>query len=74
MKIKKKKLYKSHGTGFQYVNKLRKIGAYVIIEDNVRIFHPENINIGSNVYIGHNSILKGYYNGIMSIGRDTWIG
>ncbi|MCM8829077.1 MAG: acyltransferase, partial [Candidatus Omnitrophica bacterium] len=40
----------------------------------VLVFHPENIKIGNNVYIGHNTILKGYYKNSMDIGDNTWIG
>jgi acetyltransferase-like isoleucine patch superfamily enzyme len=46
----------------------------VIFEANVLVFHPENIEIGNNVYIGHNTILKGYYKNTMNIGDGTWIG
>ncbi len=45
-----------------------------MIEDGVRIFHPENIYIGDNVYIGHDTILKGYYKDILQIGSNSWIG
>jgi acetyltransferase-like isoleucine patch superfamily enzyme len=38
------------------------------------VFHPENIELGNNIYIGHNSILKGYYKNVLSIGDNTWIG
>jgi acetyltransferase-like isoleucine patch superfamily enzyme len=38
------------------------------------VFHPENIRLGDNVYVGHQTILKGYYLNTMSIGDETWIG
>ena len=38
------------------------------------VFHPEKIELGINIYIGHNTILKGYYKGQMKIGDGTWIG
>lgn len=38
------------------------------------VFHPENIEIGDNVYVGHQAILKGYYNNEMTIGAGSWIG
>lgn len=68
------KLWKSEGSGEPNKSKLRKCGENVIIEDGVRIFHPENIEIGNNVYIGHDTILKGYYNSVLKIGSNTWIG
>lgn len=68
------KLYKSHGSGTFKKEDFKKLGKNVIFEDNVLVFHPENIEIGNNVYIGHNTILKGYYKNTMNIGDDTWIG
>lgn len=68
------KLWKSEGAGTNDENKLSKCGKNVIIEDGVRIFYPENIEIGDNVYIGHDTILKGYYNSKLIIGSNTWIG
>lgn len=68
------KLYRSEGDGKPDIGRLRKVGSNVIIEDGVRIFHPENIELGDNVYIGHDTILKGYYNSDIIIGNNVWIG
>lgn len=68
------KIYKSHGTGKFSRKSFRKIGKNVTFEKGVLVFHPENIEIGSNVYIGHNVFLKGYYKNLMTIGNNTWIG
>lgn len=71
------KKFKSHGNGhYPRVAKLlfQKIGKDVIFERDVLIFHPENIIIGNNVYIGHRTILKAYYENKMIIGNDVWIG
>jgi len=68
------KKYQSHGSGEFSLTDFRKIGDDVIIEPGVLVFHPETISIGNNVYIGHNTILKGYYKNDMSIGDNTWIG
>lgn len=65
---------KSHGDGDFSLDKFLKIGENVIFEDGVRVFHPETIEIGDNVYIGHDSFLKGYFRGKMIIGEHTWIG
>jgi Acetyltransferase (isoleucine patch superfamily) len=46
----------------------------VIFEEDVRVFHPEQIEIGENVYIGHGAILKGYHNGHMVLDDHSWIG
>jgi acetyltransferase-like isoleucine patch superfamily enzyme len=64
---------KSHGSGLSPW-KFRSFGENVIIENGVLIFHPENISIGNNVYIGHNTILKGYYINEFFIGDGAWIG
>lgn len=68
------KKWVSEGTGLDFYNKFGSCGKNVIIEDGVRIFHPENIYIGNNVYIGHDTILKGYYKGKLIIGDNVWIG
>lgn len=65
---------KSHGTGRATRKQFAHIGENVVIERGVLVFHPEHIHIGDNVYIGHNSILKGYYKNSMIIGNGTWIG
>ena len=66
--------YKSHGNGRFNPSDLKKMGNNVIFEDNVLIFHPGNVEIGNNVYIGHNSILKGYHKNFLKIGDNCWIG
>ena len=30
----------------------------VIFEDGVRIWHPETVKLGDNIYIGHDAMLK----------------
>lgn len=67
-------IFKSHGSGKFKRSEFAKIGKNVIFEKGVLVFYPENIEIGSNVYIGHNAILKGYHNSKMKIGNETWIG
>ena len=74
MNFENYRMYRSHGSGKFKIEDFKKIGENVIFEENVRVFHPENIEIGNNVYIGHNTILKGYYKSKMIIGDHTWIG
>jgi acetyltransferase-like isoleucine patch superfamily enzyme len=38
------------------------------------VFHAETIRIGNNVYIGHQTILKGYHKNSLEIGDGSWIG
>jgi len=69
-----KKMHKSHGNGEFELKDFGKIGSNVIFENGVLVFHPENIELGNNVYVGHNAILKGYYKNLMRIGDNAWIG
>lgn len=74
MDFTKYKLHKTHGDGYFKIEDFKRIGNNVIFEKNVLVFHPENIEIGENVYVGHSTILKGYYKNEMIIGDHTWIG
>jgi acetyltransferase-like isoleucine patch superfamily enzyme len=65
---------RSHGTGQFEASQFARLGEGVVFEPGVLVFHPENIEIGDDVYIGHNAILKGYYKNKMVIGAGTWIG
>jgi acetyltransferase-like isoleucine patch superfamily enzyme len=64
----------SHGDGSFRADQLARCGPDCVFEAGVLIFHPENIELGTNVYIGHNAILKGYHKNTMRIGDETWIG
>jgi acetyltransferase-like isoleucine patch superfamily enzyme len=65
---------RSHGSGKFSFSQFAKLGQGVVFEDGVLVFHPENMEIGDNVYIGHYTILKGYHKNKMTIGKGTWIG
>ena len=65
---------KSHVDGSVNSSDFGQCGAGVVVERGVLVFHPENIDIEDNVYIGHNTILKGYYNSSFIIQQGTWIG
>jgi acetyltransferase-like isoleucine patch superfamily enzyme len=65
---------RTHGTGDFELSQFAKLGQNVIFETGVLVFHPENIEIQNDVYIGHYTILKGYYKNKMIIGEGTWIG
>jgi acetyltransferase-like isoleucine patch superfamily enzyme len=64
---------KSHGSGLPPWE-FKLFGNGVVIENGVLIFHPENIELGNDVYIGHYTILKAYFKNQLSIGTGTWIG
>jgi len=67
-------IFKSHGTGKFKASDFKKIGKNVIFEPGVLVFHPENIEIGSDVYIGANTILEGYHSNKLIIKNRVWIG
>jgi acetyltransferase-like isoleucine patch superfamily enzyme len=67
-------MHKSHGSGLFSTEQFKRIGENVIFETNVLVFHPETISLGSNIYIGHQTILKGYFKGEFIIEDGTWIG
>lgn len=66
--------HRSHGTGRFEPAQLRACGEDCVFEEGALIFHPENVSLGRNVYVGHQAILKGYYRNEMVIGDFTWIG
>ncbi len=68
------KLHRSHGTGQFTPEQFRALGDDCVFEPGVLVFHPENITLGRNVYVGHYAILKGYYRNEMRVGDRTWIG
>jgi acetyltransferase-like isoleucine patch superfamily enzyme len=65
---------RSHGTGAFLPEQLAACGAGCVFELDVLVFHPENVHLGSNVYVGHRTILKGYYKNELRIGDESWIG
>jgi len=65
---------RSHGTGQIDVGSLKRCGAGVVFEPGALVFHPENVEIGDDVYVGHYAILKGYYRNLLVIGDRSWIG
>lgn len=66
--------HKSHGSGAFEPSQLAACGEGCVFEAGVLIFHPENVELGRNVYVGHHAILKGYYKNRLRIGDETWIG
>lgn len=66
--------HRSHGTGVFRTDQLGRCGPDCVFEAGVLVFHPENVELGANVYVGHYAILKGYYKNTMKIGDETWIG
>jgi len=74
MKIDSFKHHASHGSGSFSRADFRYLGANVIFEAGVLVFHAENISVSDNVYVGHHTILKAYYKNSIEIGSHTWIG
>ena len=59
--------------GYGKGRNFKKIGKNVVIEDTALIFEPEHIEIGNNVYIGHQTMLHGYYKNEFKIGSNVFI-
>ena len=74
MDFRNYKKYFSHGSGKFKKQDFKFFGRSIVIESGVLIFHPENINFGNNIYIGHGSVIKGYYKNEILIGDHSWIG
>jgi len=68
------KTWKSHGTGTDGLHSYKAAHPKVVIEDGVRLFFPEHVAIGENVYIGHDTILKAYFDKKLIIEEGSWIG
>jgi acetyltransferase-like isoleucine patch superfamily enzyme len=66
--------FRSHGDGRFEPKDFKLFGDHVVIEDGVRVWHAETIEVGQNVYIGHDAMIKGYPSGHIIIQDDTWIG
>jgi acetyltransferase-like isoleucine patch superfamily enzyme len=66
--------FRSEGDGRFRPEDLGGCGPACVFEDGVRIFHPRNVRLGRNVYVGHDAILKGYHQNELVIGDETWIG
>jgi acetyltransferase-like isoleucine patch superfamily enzyme len=74
LKFSKIKDFTTHGSGEFTLKDFAECGSNVICEAGVLVFHPANIFLGNNIYIGHNSIIKGYHKNSIRIGNGTWIG
>jgi acetyltransferase-like isoleucine patch superfamily enzyme len=64
----------SHGSGAFRPEDLARCGSGVCFEPGVLVFHPENVEIDDDVYVGHAAILKGYFKNRLVIGARSWIG
>ena len=65
---------RSHGSGAFTREQLKRCPDSVILEPGVLVFHPENISLDEEVYVGHYAILKGYFKNELIVGRGSWIG
>src|SRR5687767_2566524 len=66
--------HRSHGSGAFSPQEFRSLGPDCVFETGVLVFHPENISLGRNVYVGHYTVLKGYHQNQLTIGDEAWIG
>jgi acetyltransferase-like isoleucine patch superfamily enzyme len=65
---------RSHGSGEFRPEQFARLGPDCVFEAGVLVFHPEQVSLGRNVYVGHQTILKGYYKHTLEVGDETWIG
>lgn len=65
---------RTHGTGHFLRSDLASCGTGCVFEEGCLVFHPENVHIGNDVYLGHFAIVKGYFKNALRIGDGTWIG
>lgn len=65
---------RSHGTGAFDRADLAACGEGTVFEAGALVFHPENVEVGRDVYVGHYAILKGYHRNRLRIGDGSWIG
>lgn len=65
---------RSHGDGRFERSQLGACGQDVVIEEGVLVFHPEHVFLGDRVYVGHQTMLKGYHQNELRIGAGSWIG
>lgn len=69
-----RRVARSHGTGAIDREALAACGEGTVFEAGAMVFHPENVHLGRDVYVGHYAILKGYYRNRLVIGDGSWIG
>ena len=65
---------RTHGTGQFTREQLRRCPDSVVLEPGVLVFHPENVSLDEDVYVGHHAILKGYFQNQLHVGAGSWIG
>lgn len=65
---------RSHGSGQFLRDQLKRCPDSVVVEPGALVFHPENVSLDEEVYVGHYAILKGYYRNELVIGAKSWIG
>ena len=65
---------RTHGTGRFRPEDLAACGEGCVFEEGCLVFHPENVHLGRDVYVGHHAMLKGYHKNTLRIGDGTWVG
>ena len=66
--------FRSRGIGVFLREQLGECGLEVVIEEGVRIVHPENVYLGDGVFIGNDSYFDAYHSGRIDIAKGSWIG
>ncbi len=64
----------SYGSGLFRPTELAACGDGVVVEPDARIFHPEHVELGDGVYVGHFAVIHGYHRGHVRIGAGSFVG
>jgi acetyltransferase-like isoleucine patch superfamily enzyme len=65
---------RSIGTGHFEESEISKLGEGVVFEDGVRIWNPQNVEVGDAVYVGHNTMLIAWIKNKLVLEDGVWIG
>ena len=64
----------SYGSGIVSLADLAACGKGTVVEADARIFHPDRVQLGAGVYVGHFTVIHGYHQGHVRIGDGTFVG
>ena len=66
--------FRAHGDGLDWRGRLAALGEETVVEDGVRILHPERVRLGARCFVGHGVVIDGYHAGGVAVGDGCWIG
>lgn len=66
--------WRTHGTGRFDPSELGALGRGCVLEEGVLVFNPAHVFLGDDVYVGHQTMLKGDTRAELRVGAGAWIG